>query len=419
MREKENLEIIAINRLLKPVRDQIGDATVDIYPNDLTIIAANSLNWKPRPIIQSYVTYTSWLDKKNADHFRSSEAPQFFVFRLNNNSHDLNGGTLESMDNRYLLNDEPNTLIELIRNYQRIYADNNFLVYSRRPQKMDINSIVTQTSQGKWYQWISVPDTASQVKRLKLHVKRSLAGDIKSFLYKDELYYLYLKTQNGNTLKYRIVPQNAADGIWISPFLTSASDHAPAEIITQVMLICSDKNMVENTFSFEWEYLNLEEKAISHFFGKDSVKVNEVYLDETMDFVSPSPNWHGFNAENVQEDTSLNQKYYRLEPQAYSPTLKITTDSVPAGSTRISVDCWIKARKQTPSSIVIETEDAAGEKSWHGMGIQQQIFDAQELNHVFSYINLSAPVAKLTVYLWNNDDKPVFIYSMQVKMIKL
>lgn len=419
MKEKENLEIIAVNRLPKPVRDQIGDATVDIYPDDLTIIAANNLNWKPRPIIQSYVTYTSWLDRKNADHFRSAEAPQFFIFKLNNNPHDLNGGTLESMDNRYLLNDEPNTLIELIWNYQRIYADNKFLVYSRRSQKMEFNSIVTPTSQGKWYQWISVPDTTSQIKRLKLHVKRSLAGDIKSFLYKDELYYLYLKTQNGNTLKYRIVPQNAVDGIWISPFLTSAADQAPVETITQVMMICSDKNMVEDTFSFEWEYLNLEEKEICHFFGKDSMKGNEVYVDETMDFASPNPNWHGFNAADVQEDTLSHQKYYKLALQGYSPTLKINTDSVPAGSSRICVDCWIKARKHTPSSIVIETENASGEKSRHGMGIQQQVFDEQEMNHVFSYVDLNAPVAKVTVYLWNHGDNPVSIYSMQVKMIKI
>ncbi|HET6558237.1 MAG TPA: hypothetical protein VFG54_13040 [Prolixibacteraceae bacterium] len=419
MKEKQNLEVIAINRLPKPVRDQIGEATVDIYPYDLTIIAANGLNWKPRPIIQSYVTYTSWLDKKNADHFRSAEAPQFFIFKLNNNSQDMNGGTLESIDNRYLLNDEPNTLIELIRNYQPMYADNKFMVYSRRSQKMDINSILTKTSQGKWHQWISVPDTVSQVKRLKIHVERSLAGDVKSFLYKDELYYLYLKTQDGTTLKYRIVPQNAADGLWISPFLTSAADQAPVEIITQVMLTCSDKNMVNDTFSYEWEYLNTEKKEVYHFFGKDSVNVKEVYLDESIDFTAQKPNWHGFNTENVLEDSISRQKYYRLEPQGYSPTLKINSDSVSALTTRISVDCWLKARKHTPSSIVIETENAAGEKNWHGMGIHRQIFDEQEINHVFSYVDLSAPVAKVTVYLWNNDDKPVSIYSMQVKMIKL
>lgn len=419
LREKQNLEIISINRLPHAVRDQIGKATVDVYPYDVTIIAANNLNWKPRPVIQSYVTYNSWLDKKNAAHFQSEAAPEYFIFRLNNNSVDLNGGKLESMDNRYLLNDEPKTLVALIENYDRFYGDNNFLVYRKRPHKIDVHSTVTKTESGEWYQWISVPETATGMKRLKLHVERSMTGNIKSFLYKDELYYLYLKTQNGTTLKYRIVPQNATDGIWISPFLTCAGDDTPIETISQVMLICSNKNMVKNTFTYEWEYLNVENKTVYHFFGKDSIKAKNVIVEESMDLTLEKPVWQMVNPENVNNDPVNPKTYYTIEPQGYSPAFQLMTDSISNQSERITVDCWLKANQYSPANIVIETENAAGEKNWQGMPIKTQILIQDEINHVFSYIDLKSPAAKVTVYLWNNGEKPVSIYSMKVKMLKM
>lgn len=281
-KEKQNLEAIAINRLPQTIRDQVGDATVDIYPYDFTILAANQLNWKPRPVIQSYVTYTSWLDNKNADHFRSGEGAQYFIFRLNPNAPDQNGGKMESIDSRYLLNDEPQTLIELMKNYQLVFKDENFLVYSKRPQRMEIGSIKSKASNGIWDSWIAVPDSAVYLTRIKLHFKRSFTGDVKSFFYKDENYHMELKATDGTTYRYRIVPQNAEDGLWIAPFLTSAADSVPPKTITQVMFNCSDTRMVKNTLSYEWEYFDADKSVVDNFFGKETGYQDKIIVDENL-----------------------------------------------------------------------------------------------------------------------------------------
>lgn len=415
--EKQNLENIAINRLTEEIRNRIGNATVDIYPYDYTIVAANRLNWKARPVIQSYAAYTSWLDKRNATHFTGSDVPEYFVFGLNNITTDLNGGQLESIDNRYLLNDEPQTLIELIRNYNPIYSDANFLVYLRRNQPLEILSAITNTQSAKWNEWIAIPDSASHFTRLKLHTDRSFSGKIKSFLYKDELYYMYFKTINGNTLKYRIVPQNAADGIWISPFYTSAGNNLPAEKITEIMVTVSDKDMVKNTFSYELEYFVTDEKIMDSFFGKDSIITPEIVINKTFSLESDHSEWNGFDAKNVITDPVDQQKYYRVEAEGFSPTFRFNTDSL-AMPTRITVDCWLKIERNAHSSLVIETENAAGEKNWQGIEINRQIIDQDAVNHIFSYIDLNSPVAKVAVYLWNNGKKPVMISSINVKMTK-
>ena len=110
---------LASNKLPENLVNEIGDSLVDVYPWDYSIIPANQLKWTPRPVIHSYASYTSWLDKKNADHFSSKASPAFIVWDLNKTTSDFNGGSAESIDNRYLFNDEPNTMVSMISNYQR------------------------------------------------------------------------------------------------------------------------------------------------------------------------------------------------------------------------------------------------------------------------------------------------------------
>lgn len=416
--EKQNTINVARNRLPETVRKQIDNASVDIYPWDYTIIAANQLNWRPRPVIQSYAAYTSWLDKKNAVHFKNGNAPEFFIFGLNNSTSDLNGGKLASIDNRYLLNDEPQTMIELIRNYSRIYYDENFLVFQKRVQPLVVNSLLTKTQSSGWNEWIAVPNYPNQLIRLKLHLDRSLFGKAKSFLYKDELYYIYLKTKSGSILKYRIVPQNAVDGIWISPFYTSAGNYSPSETITETLVTCSSKKMVKGLFHYEWEHFDIDTKTISKFFGKDSTNISEIYVNENIHLESDNTNWGGFDLRKVMTDPSNHQKFYPIESTDFSPSFKLNIDSLQKTPLRITVDCWLKTAQNDHSTLVIETENPKGEKNWQGTEINRQIFDQERLNHVFGYMDLNLPVKNATIYIWNNGKKPVSIYSMDIKLIK-
>lgn len=415
--EIQNQKNIAGNRLPEIARNLIGDASVDIYPWDYTIVAANQLNWKPRPVIQSYAAYTSWLDKKNADYFDSNDAPEFFIVGLDNSTTDLNGGKLESIDNRYLLNDEPQTLLKLIRNYDRIYYNDKFLVYRKHKQELEVHSAITKTQSARWNNWITVSDTSSQFTRIKLQLNRNFKGTIKSLLYKDELYYMYFKTSDGGILQYRIVPQNAVDGIWISPFYTSAGDHSPSKKITAIMVSCSDRNMVKNPFLYEWEYFDTDSTILNNFFGKDSMNVPEIFIHEIFNLESDNPNWNGFNSANILNNSIDHQKYYPVEPESFSPSLTINTENLPHRPMRITVDSWVKTVKNAHSNLVIETENAAGEKNWHGIEINRQIIDQKEMSHVFSYLDWDLPVTKVNVYIWNNGKKLVRINSMDVKII--
>jgi hypothetical protein len=60
--------------------DEIGNATVDVYPSDICLATANGLNWKPRFALQSYAAYPPSLDGRCARDYRGEGAPQYILY---------------------------------------------------------------------------------------------------------------------------------------------------------------------------------------------------------------------------------------------------------------------------------------------------------------------------------------------------
>ncbi len=87
------------------LKENIGKKTVDIMPWEVSYLLCNNLNYNPRPTIQSYASYNSYLDKKNYDKYMSASAPEKVLFSFN------------SIDARYPFWDETHTKIALLENY--------------------------------------------------------------------------------------------------------------------------------------------------------------------------------------------------------------------------------------------------------------------------------------------------------------
>ena len=62
----KNLQVIATaTKIPDSVLEKVQGKTIDIIPWEFSLIPGNQLNWKPRPIIQSYSAYTEKLDELN------------------------------------------------------------------------------------------------------------------------------------------------------------------------------------------------------------------------------------------------------------------------------------------------------------------------------------------------------------------
>jgi hypothetical protein len=87
---------------------KIGNQTVDVYPWNTQMLLENKLNYKPRPVFQSYTTYTKELENLNFNHYNSPNAPQYVIYEF------------EAIDNRYPLFDESKLNLALKLNYEVI-----------------------------------------------------------------------------------------------------------------------------------------------------------------------------------------------------------------------------------------------------------------------------------------------------------
>ena len=54
--------------------------SVDIYPWGQSFLLARDMDYRPRPVIQSYLAYTQKLEELNAAHLRGKNAPDWIFF---------------------------------------------------------------------------------------------------------------------------------------------------------------------------------------------------------------------------------------------------------------------------------------------------------------------------------------------------
>ncbi|MBD3581581.1 hypothetical protein [Flavobacterium selenitireducens] len=90
----------------EPILEKIGNSTVDVYPWNIQGLLENKLNYHARPVLQSYVAYTKYLEDLNFEHYNNADtAPEFVVYQL------------ATIDERYAMFDESKTTLALLKNY--------------------------------------------------------------------------------------------------------------------------------------------------------------------------------------------------------------------------------------------------------------------------------------------------------------
>lgn len=414
---------ILVNKLPDNILDSIGDATVDVYPWDYSIIPVNNLNWQPRVVINSYAAYTPWLDKQNAMHFKSEKSAQYIIWEKEKISSDVNGGKFNSIDERYLLNDEPQTIIELLRNYEYWYSNNRFLILKKRKREIDVSSKISSEENIKWSTWQNVPKLIEgQLLRAKLNFRKSFLQRFKSFIYKDEQFWIYLKLEDNSIHKYRIVPQNASDGLWINPYLIN---YINTSTVKQIMFKASNEDILSEELSVNWETFSFNTKnIINEFFAIIQNNQDSTILQSANSFeIGNIPNWSIINNESLSIEAFEGEKSFLLKPDNYSCAYSISLDSISKGNIKIEAGCWIKNPDYKESKnilIVISIDNDNGNVIWKGLHIDNQLFYNKNWNHINNYLDYNniEPNCTLKVYLWNTDDSNILIDNFTVMISK-
>ncbi len=237
----------------KQQRAIISNSTVDCYPTELTYIPANTLNWDPRPNLQ-ILAYTPWLDSHNAAFFSTKQAPGYYIWELEQppfNNY--------SPDKHYVLNDEPNTIFSFFNHYQLQCFSSKTALFKYNNGPLLSEEHLLKTTLGYFGNWMEVATCDStSIVRAKIYFKDTFWGALRKTFYKDELYFIDYKLENGTIKSYRFIPGNAASGIWINPLVLDITKGLRGEKVKFIRLHTSLSGCVNTTFFIDWTTFHLK-----------------------------------------------------------------------------------------------------------------------------------------------------------------
>ena len=184
-------------------RSYIKDASVDVYPWDISLVTANQLQWNPRYVFQSYAAFQPAFDAMGAEHYNGPRAPRFILYRH------------QSIDNQHPCLVDPRTWLAIYRWYDLkkvVPKKNGLLLLERRAaprfgEPSPIGSRTIEIGQEIW-----LPGAGDRLLLLEVELNLTLLGRLKEQLYKVEPPNVRIKYEDGETVDCRLVWKNLASG---------------------------------------------------------------------------------------------------------------------------------------------------------------------------------------------------------------
>lgn len=185
------------------LRRKIGRRTVDAVPHELSDIYFNQLNYNPRPVIQSYQAYNGYLDSINRAKYLSPTAPDWIIYQY------------ESMDGKYPLADETQTLLAILQRYSVVDRTSNRLFLRRNRRARPLRLISESTSVLQMGQKLPVPRSggSSVLHVLYARTHYNLYGQALKIFFQPPQLTMTIRAEDGSAKPYRTVPTLLEKGV--------------------------------------------------------------------------------------------------------------------------------------------------------------------------------------------------------------
>ena len=186
--------------------------TVDLYPNDQTLLLAANRAYDPRPIMQSYSAYTPELAFLNAEHLRGARAPKTVFFAI------------QPIDGRFpSLEDGPSWPALAGRYRFRGFAQDYAVLDRIEDTAPAVLAAPTASASHAFGEPIALPPSLPFA-WVDLQFHPTLPGRVASALFKLPLLWMDVTTADGRTRSFRLVAGMASAGFLLSPVVASARD---------------------------------------------------------------------------------------------------------------------------------------------------------------------------------------------------
>lgn len=197
-------------------RKIIGRSTVDVLGTEQSVVIFNQFNYQPRPVIQSYSTFTPMLARLNEDFISSDRAPEFYLTRI------------ETIDDRLLTLDDAQVLQLLPYRYEYVQTEKNFLLWKRLPGTFDAARFAPKflrTNTVEMNQPLKIDDLAGKPLWATVNIETSWLGKLRSFFYKPPQAKLTIAEMGGNKRDYLMPLPQGRNGFILNPIINDTVDY--------------------------------------------------------------------------------------------------------------------------------------------------------------------------------------------------
>lgn len=194
----------------------VGADSVDVLMDTQSALLANDLNYRPRPVFQSYSAYSGGLARMNADFFLSSRAPRWVMLDW------------RAIDGRYPTSDDSLALISILQDYQPVLSERGFVLLRRRdhidPSPIPHNRPAHELPIGFRVE-TPLPASPGNAWFARLNVRLSVYGKLYALLFRPPKLRIEVKLSDGSRHRYTLVPSVAQAGFMLTPALASNSQY--------------------------------------------------------------------------------------------------------------------------------------------------------------------------------------------------
>ena len=194
-------------------RELIGRASVDVFGQCQAYALHNNLNYRPRPIFQSYVACSRPLMQLNEQFYLSPAAPEYVLFRL------------YALDRKFPPLEDAPVLRTLLANYQPIIAEDRFVLLKRAAAGPPAISLLREGTV-RLSQAIDLREYGDTDLWLEISLEPSLRGRLRQVLYRPPTVRLAAWREPGGKLlvRNRAPAPMLAAGFLASPLLLNTGD---------------------------------------------------------------------------------------------------------------------------------------------------------------------------------------------------
>ena len=277
-KEKERITDLGQTNLFKvrlqpAVLDIIGSKSVDVIPWEISLVPANGLNWKPRPIFQAYSAYTNKLDSINTEGILNNETDYILY-------------DFTAIDNRHPFFDEPKTFFEIFCRYQISpdipdFIETEFvkkiMILEKRSFNICSQSEASSNFSVDWDQNYDLGKIDKELVRANLQIEYSILGKIYKTIFRSPPVTIHLTYRDEQESSFRIIPENANNGVIIS--------HLPKSPDEALSLFQGDLPIPVKSFRISnensWLYKSqIEGSFSSYHFLDPAIKQKKAFTDE-------------------------------------------------------------------------------------------------------------------------------------------